>query len=184
MSAPWSNDGLLYMFPLFGLILAVLARLRQSLNVSLIVIVPFGPALWFPELWSLTQCNPIPLWRQLKAHPTRRIRAGSALPALGPTRVASLTKIFVAKGHSKRAAEFMVKSLRPSLINLYESHWAALTRYCQRKGINVFNVRSAHFSRYIVTLFDADVLPNTIFSHRTSIASVLRHWRYDPATDP
>ena len=119
-----------------------------------------------------------------RRHSVGRIRAGSALPTLGPSRVASLTKIFVAKGHSRRAAGFMVKSLRPSSINLYESHWAAFVRYCQQKSLNVFNVRSAHFSRYLVTLFDAGLLPSTIISHRTSIASVLRHWRYDPATDP
>ena len=33
-------------------------------------------------------------------------------------------------------------------------------------------------------MFDERYEPATIISHRTSIASVLRHWKYDPAVDP
>ena len=33
-------------------------------------------------------------------------------------------------------------------------------------------------------LFREGLLPATIISHRTSVASVLRHWVYDPAADP
>ena len=33
-------------------------------------------------------------------------------------------------------------------------------------------------------LFRDRLLPSTIISHRTSVASVLRHWVYDPAADP
>ena len=36
----------------------------------------------------------------------------------------------------------------------------------------------------MVSLFDEGNSPSTVISHRTSIASVLRHWRYDPAADP
>ena len=33
-------------------------------------------------------------------------------------------------------------------------------------------------------LFRDGLLPSTIISHRTSVASMLRHWVYDPAADP
>ena len=33
-------------------------------------------------------------------------------------------------------------------------------------------------------LFRDGLLPSTTISHRTSVASVLRHWKYDPAADP
>ena len=36
----------------------------------------------------------------------------------------------------------------------------------------------------MVALFDEGWTPSTVISHRTSIASVLRHWKYDPAADP
>ena len=40
------------------------------------------------------------------------------------------------------------------------------------------------FSTYMMHPFRDGLLPSTIISHRTSVASVLRHWVYDPATDP
>ena len=55
-------------------------------------------------------------------------------------------------------------------------------RFVGRK--EVFQVRSHHFSTYMMHLFRDGLLPSTIISHRTSVASVLRHWVYDPAADP
>ena len=37
-----------------------------------------------------------------------------------------------------------------------------------------------HFNTYMMH----GLLPSTLISHRTSVASVLRHWVYDPAADP
>ena len=48
----------------------------------------------------------------------------------------------------------------------------------------MFRGRSHHFSTYMMHLFRDGLLPATIISHRTSVASVLRHWVYDPAADP
>ena len=48
----------------------------------------------------------------------------------------------------------------------------------------MFRVRSHHFSTYMMHLFRDGLLPSLIISHRTSVTSVLRHWVYDPATDP
>ena len=78
----------------------------------------------------------------------------------------------------------MAHTLRQSSVNLYETHWQRFVQWCRGKNLNVFDVRSTQFSNYMMSLFDAQMTPSTIISHRTSIASVLRHWRYDPATDP
>ena len=48
----------------------------------------------------------------------------------------------------------------------------------------MIRVRSHHFSTYMMHLFRDGLLPSTIISHRMSVASVLRHWVYDPAADP
>ena len=48
----------------------------------------------------------------------------------------------------------------------------------------MFRVRSHHFSTYMMHLFRDGLLPSTIISHRTSVASVLRNWIYDLASDP
>ena len=52
------------------------------------------------------------------------------------------------------------------------------------KWWQVFNFRSHHFSTYLMHLFRDRLLPSTIISHHTSVASMLHHWKYDPATDP
>ena len=55
--------------------------------------------------------------------------------------------------------------------------------YADRERWHVFRVRSHHFSTYMMHLFRDGLLPSTIISHHTSVASVLRHWKYDPAAD-
>ena len=53
-----------------------------------------------------------------------------------------------------------------------------------KNKISVFEVYSQQFCHYLVLLFDDDTVASTIISRQTSIASVLRHWKYDPVTDP
>ena len=90
----------------------------------------------------------------------------------------------MAKGHSREAAQMMSRSLQESSLHVYESHWARFVSFCRSKRWHVFRVRSHHFSTYMMHLFRDRLLPSTIISHRTSVASVLRHWVYDPAADP
>ena len=78
----------------------------------------------------------------------------------------------------------MSRCLRESSQQVYESHWSRFVAFCRTKRWHVFRVRSHHFSTYMMHLFRDRLLPLTIISHRTSVASVLRHWVYDPAGDP
>ena len=78
----------------------------------------------------------------------------------------------------------MSRSLCDSSLQVYESHWARFVSFCRSKRWHVFRVRSHHFSTYMMHLLRDWLLPATIISHRTSVASVLRHWVYDPAADP
>ena len=115
----------------------------------------------------------------------QRSRRDKTLPTLKSTRLATLKGLFVKLGYSRRVAECMSTNLRPSSIGCYESHWSRFVEYCRRKHLNVFEVDSRIFSKYLLHLFENECYaPSTIISHRTSIASVLRHWKYDPATDP
>ena len=115
----------------------------------------------------------------------KRSRRDKTLPTLKSTRLATLKGLFVKLGYSRRVAECMSTNLRPSWIGCYESHWSKFVEYCRRKHLNVFEVDSRIFSKYLLHLFENErYAPSTIISHRTSIASVLRHWKYDPATDP
>ena len=65
-----------------------------------------------------------------------------------------------------------------------ESHWARFVSFCRSKRWHMFRVRSHHYSTYMMHLFRDGLLPSTIISHRTSVASVLRHWLYVLAADP
>ena len=108
----------------------------------------------------------------------------SSLPAVKSTRVETLRAILRAKSHSREAANMMSRCLQESSLQVYESHWSIFVAFCRMKRWHVFWVRSHHFSTYIMHLFRDGLLPLTIISHRTSVASVLRHWVYDPAADP
>ena len=114
----------------------------------------------------------------------RRGDRDSSLPAVKSTRVETLRAVLRAKGHSREAAHMMSRSLHDSLIQVYESHWARFMAFCRSKRWHVFRVRSHNFSTYMMHLFRDGLLPATIISHHTSVASVLRHWVYDPAADP
>ena len=120
---------------------------------------------------------------------TRRVHGrgrdrDSSLPAVKSSRVETLRAILRAKGHSREAANMMSRCLRESSQQVYESHWSRFVAFCRTKRWHVFRVRSHHFSTYMMHLFRDGLLPSTIISHRTSVASVLRHWVYDPAADP
>ena len=119
--------------------------------------------------------------RRSRPADTRRVHGrgrdrDSSLPAVKPSRVETLRAILRAKGHSREAANMMSRCLEESSQQVYESHWSRFVAFCRTKRWHVFRVRSHHFSTYMMHLFKDGLLPSTIISHRTSVASVLRHW--------
>ena len=132
--------------------------------------------------------DPAVRWRSRPADARRldgrRGDRDSSLPTVKATRVETLRAILRAKGHSREAANMMSRCLRESSQQVYESHWSRFVAFCRTKRWHVFRVRSHHFSTYMMHLSRDGLLPSTIISHRMSVASVLRHWVYDPAADP
>ena len=62
MSVPWSGMGMVYAFPPFKMLPAVLNKIRRSHNLSVILIAPrLMSASWMPELLEQSRCPPIPL---------------------------------------------------------------------------------------------------------------------------
>ena len=109
-------------------------------------------------------------------------RWDKTLLTLKSTCVATLRDLFVRLGHSQGIADRISTNLRASLIGCYESYWS---RVLSEKRLKVFEVDNKSFSKYLLYLFEADrYAPPTVISHWTSIASVLQHWKYDPAIDP
>ena len=87
------------------------------------------------------------------------------------------------EGPFRQAANMMSRCLRESSLQVYKSHWSRFVAFCRTKRWLVFRVRSHHFSTYMMHLFRDGLLPPRMISHRMSVASVLRHWVYDPAAD-
>ena len=114
----------------------------------------------------------------------RRGDRDSSPPTVKSTCVETLRAILRAKGHSREAANMMSRCLRESSQQVYESHWSRFVAFCRTKRWHMFRVRSHHFSTYMMHHFGDGLLPSTIISHRTSVATVLHHWVYDPAADP
>ena len=53
------------------------------------------------------------------------------IPMLKSTLVETLRALFRKLGYSERVAEFLTSTLRPSSVNLYETHWQSFVSYCQ-----------------------------------------------------
>ena len=148
-----------------------------------------GPPARVPAIQDVPRRSDPAVRRGSRPADSRRVdrRLGdrdSSLPAVKSTRVETLRAILRVKGHSKETAHMMSRSLSESWLQVYESHWARFVAFRRSKRWQVFRVRSHHFSTYMMHLFRNGLLPSTIISHRTYVASVLRHWVYDPADDP
>ena len=92
--------------------------------------------------------------------------------------------LFVKLIHNQSISDRISTNLKAYLIGYYESHWSRFVEYCLRKCLNIFEVDSKSFNKYLLYLFEVDhYAPSTMISHWTSIASVVQHWICDPATD-
>ena len=158
---------------------------HDPVSVSVLCINP-PHSLMLKRQVSQSQLPSIPLAQKfplLVQEVSSRRHGNETLPALKSSHVEALRAIFINKGHSRHIAKMMTQLLRESSLRTYNGHWKRFVAYCENKGLNVFNVRLRHFSKYCLDLFDNDYKPGTIISHRTSIASVLHHWNYDPTND-
>ena len=62
MLVPWSGMRMVYAFPPFKMLPAVLNKICRSHNLSVILIAPrLMSASWKPELLEQSRCSPIPL---------------------------------------------------------------------------------------------------------------------------
>ena len=165
LSVPWDNGrGFLYAFPLFKMVPQVLQKVTQSEGVQMILIARLQEtASWFLKLLDLSQEDPIPLHIEGQPIFTHGDSAGHP-SGEGPFPGGCWDDVKV-----------------PSRI--ITSH-AWIVHFCRSKRWHVFRVRSHNFSTYMMHPFRDVLLPLTIISHRTSVASVLLHWEYNPAADP
>ena len=182
MSMPWDNGrGLLYAFPPFKMVPQVLQKIAQSPGVRVILIAQLQlAASWFPELMDLSQEDPIPLFVEGQDLLTQDVLTGDGVTKTSHFRPSNLHawKLY-GPSWGRRA---IPGKLPTWCQGAYGNHHSKCTNPIG-EGWHMFRVRSHHFSTYMMHLFRDELLSSTIISHRTSVASVLRHWVYDPAGD-
>ena len=191
MSMPWGDKerGLLYAFPPFKMVPQALQKIAQSPGVEVILIAQLQPAAsWFPELMDLSQEDPIPLFVEGQDLLTQDVWTADGVTETHHFRPSNLRawklsgpswELRVISGKLPTWCQGAYENLHNKCMNLIgQDSWRSVGRW------HVFRVRSHHFSTYMMHLFRDGLRPLTIISHRTSVASVLRHWVYDPAADP
>ena len=181
MPCQFCGMGMVYTLPPFKMLPTVLNTIYSSHDLSVILVaLPLMAASWMPELLKQSWCLPIPM----EGHPLLK------------------QEVWMPRGHVERRhyqpsnlhawllsgiqgiSDRISTNLKAYLIGYYESHWSRFMEYSLRKCLNIFEVDSKSFSKYLLYLFEVDhYAPSTMISHWTSIASVVQHWICDPATD-
>ena len=187
MSMPWDKErGLLYAFPPFKMVPQVLQKIAQSPGVQVILIAQLQPAAsWFPELMDLSQEDSIPLFVEGQDLLTLEVCMGGGVTETRHFRPSNLHE-------SKLSGPFWERKVIPGKLPAWcQDAYENLHNKCMNLigqvswcSVGQKDGRSHHFSTYMMHLFRDGLLPSKIISHRTSVASVLRHWVYDPAADP
>ena len=186
-----TEGAFLYAFPSFKMVPQVLQKIAQSPGVEVILIAQLQPAAsWFPELMDLSQEDPIPLFVEGQDLLTQDVWTGDGVTENRHFRPSNLHawklsgpswEQRVIPGKLPTWCQGAFGNLHNKCMNpIGQDSW----RSVGQKRWHMFRVRSHHFSTYMMHLFRDGLLPSTLISHRTPVASVLRHWVYDPAADP
>ena len=133
---PWDNLDT-YALPPFHLVERVVARVRETPNLSMTLVAPLWPEkAWFAELLPLLTQPPLalPLWDRLLRQPNFHQFHGG-VHALNPhswrlSSVSSDSRAFREELHSRYPAVS-----RESTARLYQSQWLSFCGWCRGRGI-------------------------------------------------
>ena len=149
MSVPWSGMGTVYAFPPFRMLPVVISKIQRAHSLRVILITPqtvsvvdarLGNVCRLPFHWCKTDF--------LSYHRRWCCPTGAQKPDI--TSLETLKALFRSLGHSQRVAELMTQTLWHSSLEVYEGHWKYFVAYCRAKRLNVYNVQSRHFSKYLL----------------------------------
>ena len=192
MSMPWDKErGLLYVFPPFKMVPQVLQKIAQSPELQVILIALLQPAAsWFPELMNLTQEDPVPLFVEGQDLLTQDVCMGGGVTETRHFRPSNLHawklsgpfwEPRVIPGKLPTWCQDAYENLHNKCMNLIgQDSW----RSVGRKNGKFFKLEVIISVPIWCTSSGTIYYPRRLKAHRTSVASVLRHWVYDPAADP
>ena len=136
---PW-DDLDLYTFPPFPLVGRVIARVRESSRVAMILVAPLWPEKdWFADLLLLLTQPPLtmPWWDSLLRQLYYNL-FHQGIPALN-LHSWRLKRHFRKSGFSGRAAGVLSGCLRSSISRLYQSRWQIFCGWCRGRGVAPVN---------------------------------------------
>ena len=165
-----------YAFPPFAMISQVLAKVRASQSLELMLIAPFWPQRpWFPELLELLILPPLPLpsrWDLLRQPHTRRFHQNLSMLRLHAWRLRRFAR---ASGFSRKVARRLGQARRQSSVANYQSKWLTYRRWCSDKGHSVSHPSVSKVADYLVWLWEDQGLSlSSVKAHRSMLSSVFR----------
>ena len=133
---PWDNLDT-YSFPPFHLVERVVARVRETPNLSMTLVAPLWPEkAWFAELLPLLTQPPLalPLWDRLLRQPPLP-PVPQRRPRPEPSLVAAVKRLLRKSGFSRGAVFELSSCVRESTARLYQSQWLSFCGWCHGRSI-------------------------------------------------
>ena len=164
---PWNHLDV-YAFPPFSLVDRVVARVRETPNLSMTLIAPLWPEkAWFADLLLLLTQPPLtlPLWDRLLRQPHFNRFHGSVYALnLHAWRLSSL---------SGRASRLLSRRVRESTARLYQSQWLSFCRWCRGRSITPLDATISVIVDFLIHLReDKGFSLSALKGYRSAITSV------------
>ena len=171
---PWDNLDT-YTFPPFHLVERVVARVRETSNLSMTLVAPLWPEkAWFAELVPLLTQPPLalPLWDRLLCQPHFHWFHGGVhalnLHAWRLSIVSSESRAF------REELLEMSSCVRESTARLYQSQWLSFCGWCRGRGIATIDATIPLIVDFLIHLRrDKGFSLSALRGYRSAINSVL-----------
>ena len=134
---PWNHLDV-YAFPPFNLVDRVVARVRETPNLSMTLIATLWPEKsWFTDLLLLLLTQPPPGTTTVgpPSAPTPLPSVPRRHPRLEPSRVETVKRLLRKSGLSRRASRQLPLFVRESTARLYQSQWLSFCGWCRGRSI-------------------------------------------------
>ena len=166
---PW-NHLYVYAFPPFHLVERVVARVRETPNLSMTLIAPLWPEKsWFADLLLLLTQPPLalpPTPTPLPSVPWRR-------PRPEPSRVETVKRLLRKSGLSRLVSRQLSRRVRESTARLYQSQWLSFCGWCRGRSVTPIDATIPMIVDFLIHLredkgFSLSALKRLLLYHQLS----------------
>ena len=102
-----------------------------------------------------------------------------------PSRVATLTQLYMSRGYSEPTATKMATPQRKSTQTLYQARWNIFRRWCAARALPTWDVQADSFAEFLSSRFDSGLSVTAVKGYRSAVSPILlAYGSYDPSQDP